>query len=71
MSDPFRNQVYEKAFGFKWGCVDVVRMGSDPKYGFLIELATPHQIIRVRVSPSGRVVEVEGPEKRDRVEAGE
>ena len=49
--------VYEETtYGFRWGSLEVTRLLSDPKGGYLLEVATPYRKLEIRVSPSGRVV---------------
>lgn len=44
----------ETRYGFQWGPIEVERAISDPKYGYVLTIRTPHQVLDVQVSPTGR-----------------
>lgn len=51
----------ETPFGFTFGAAEVVRVMSHYRVGVVIQVRTTHQAVEIRVSPSGRVVQVQGP----------
>ena len=46
----------ETTYGFNWGPLEVNRLMSDPKGGFVMEVRTPYQVLEIRASPSGKVI---------------
>ena len=48
-------------YGFRWGPLEIERVGSFEKWGVVLELKTPKQSLLIRVTPSGliRVGEVQ------------
>ena len=52
------DKITETRFGFMWGPVIVSRDISDPKLGCVISLFTKYQCADIRVSPTGRVINV-------------
>lgn len=44
----------ETKYGFQWGPLLVERAISDPKYGYVLTIQTPHGRMDVRCTPTGR-----------------
>ena len=45
--------------GFIWGPITVTRICSDPKrFGYVLDVRTPHGKVEIRVSPKGRKLNV-------------
>lgn len=53
----------ELVHGFQWGPATVTRCVSDPKWGVVIQVQGPREMVNVRVTPSG-LVRIDGPYKR-------
>lgn len=56
--------VADTQYGFVWGPASITRACSDPKWGVIIDVTTPRQVLTVRVTPSG-LIRVTAPVKRD------
>ena len=54
-------ELEETRFGFRWGAMNVERIASDPKFGTVVGIFGKPGVpaVYVRVSPAGRVVELE------------
>jgi len=41
-------------YGFRWGPMTVERVISDPEWGVVVRISTPHRALEIRASPAGR-----------------
>lgn len=49
------HETAETSFGFRWGPLTVERTCSDDRY-HIITIRTPHRVLEVAVSPTGRAI---------------
>ena len=42
-------------FGFDWGNLRVTRIACDPKFGYVVGIASKHGVVEVRVTPKGYI----------------
>ncbi len=57
-------ELTETKYGFRWGPVEVSRLISDERGGVLLSVMTDTQEVEIRVSPSGRVLDLRHPRPR-------